>query len=169
MKQIFLLLAITFSCFQIQAQESDATWEETVNWLEDNISLLNNFLIDKHGNSVNSIVVIENEHIICKKSIKPVIKWADVSVTETLPLNKIKSTEIIKNENGNKSDKFILKIYFYSKVVEYQGTNNNGEISSYLFSEHYFYSDKLEDLTRVKNALNQIAYLNSNKIKNEKF
>lgn len=146
MKKI-LILILTFSTFKVPAQEkqNDATWEETVAFLNDNIKYLNS----THVNDKLVYTVENNNKIRLSLTDK-----GGINYTFRIALRDIKNVKYFK---GNTS------VYAYGNVIE--GISNN------VFPLRY--NSNIESISkmgeRITKALKQIAYYNHQRNKKSKF
>jgi hypothetical protein len=159
MKQILLIITLFIGFGNANAQDAsnDATWEETIEFINENLQytkgMNNDFsTIEEVYLKENKIFVVYSSKIGAKKET-------------TFPLSKIS-----KAREWDDSEYCLIYLtgdYCISDYTEKNGKKNiHGHISK-TDSVKLFYENELR--TRMVKAFNHIAYLNSEKRKKSKF
>jgi|GEM_PF-2700645 len=149
---LLLITVLAFSITNAQEKQNDATWEETVSFLEENIIYLN-YLHYSYKLLADGSDVLE-------------IKFNndDLFWTLNLKLKDIKTANIKYNNLSN-----TINVYAFGKVVkvidgEVVGSGKNLELAWL-----YFDKSKIQMAKRIAKALKQIAYYNHQRRKQSKF
>jgi len=147
MKNLVLVSLVLFTLtLSAQEKQNDATWDETVEFLEENISYLNG----NYENYYSFQLFIENSNRLKIKGKDFDGKMWSMS----LKLDDI-------NKANMKSDKIILSAF--GKVVQ----SSSGNFFPALTIRYE--NNKKEMASRIAKALKQIAYYNHQRQKKSKF
>jgi hypothetical protein len=154
MKKSLLIIALFIGLGNVNAQDAsnDATWEETIEFINENLQYANG--------QDNDFSIIEDIYL---KENKIFVYYASESGRKKkniLPLNKIKSADDWDTH---------CAIWFTGNYSISEYTKSNGEKdSTYKTNNGELYFEKELRLRMIK-AFNHIAYLNSEKKKKSKF
>lgn len=179
--KILFLLVVTFSSLSIKAQESDATYEETVEWLNNNISKMegNYVFVVKDGGIFHLIynLIESKSNEISFKIIKkrtPVNREGGSTKSIRIYYSDIINvgvSEAIMYDKYDESygDDSILSLYLSESRTLYYVNNISGKTTERKWNTMEFHFDSKDyHSKRVIKALKHLAYLN-NQRNGEKF
>lgn len=145
---LLLLTVLTFSVTIAQEKQNDATWEETVKFLEENIRYLNG---DTEYHSQELVIENLDKLIVSGKAFDNGNEW-----TYTLILKDIKKV-FLSTINKNQ-----IRLNAYGKVIK----QNDGKLFPAI---GIYYRNKEDMANRIIKAFKQIAYYNHQRQKESKF
>lgn len=199
LKQTFLILTILFGMINLskaQEKQNDATWEETIEFIKENIENFNSSLEVRSKQITTESKFNSNieDNKLVQVSIQSVITYpnnARESKKYSTEIRKVKLKDIVKAKFERSPGGFdLLSLYFIENSVnqEYKmqstGKEVEGKVSSitvvgcekaYRYSdgrikcEGEFWNKNNESIQRILKAFKHLAYLASEKRKESKF